>query len=354
MYGFEARGRAVAPVRAVLVLALAALLVAPARAEAQSAEAQAAAEVLFREGRRLLDEGHVAQACRKFEASYQLDVALGTLLNLANCLELEGRLASAWARFVEAETRSRRAGSAEREQVAHARAGALEARLVRLRLDVPTPAPGMRVDVGGREFGPALWNTPIPIDPGEVTITASADGYEPFTRTVQAAEEGSTIEVEIPPLVPVAPVEEATEAVSAGASAAAEPVTAVAPESQPRRRSVRRITGYAVLGAGVAALAVGLGVGQSARSLWRSADCPPMGGDRICVSRGDQADAEHARTRANVSTGVVVAGGALAAAAIVVLVTGRHHDADDEAAERVRVTPVASANGAGILIGGAL
>jgi hypothetical protein len=312
-------------------------------AEAQSAEAQAAAEALFREGRRLLDEGHVAQACRKFEASYQMDVALGTLLNLASCLEQEGRLASAWARFIEAETRSRRAGSPERERVAHARAAALESRLVRLRLIVPDPVDGMVVEVGDREFGPALWNTPIPIDPGEVTITATAPGYLRWTHSVPAQEEGSTVEVEVPALEP-APIEEEPVELTP----AAEPIPLVEAEPAESPRSARRIAGYTIGGVGVAALAVSLGLTRNARSLWKFADCV----DGICMSAQDQADAETARTRANVATGMVVTGGALVATAIIVLVTGRGDDEEDDRVSRLRITPVADANGAGVSIGG--
>jgi hypothetical protein len=315
----------------------------PSRAEAQSAEEQAAAEALFREGRRLLDEGHTAQACRKFEASYELDVALGTLLNLAACLEQEGRLASAWARFVEAETRSRRAGSRERQQVAHARAAALESRLVRLRLVVPSPTLGMRIDVSGREFAPALWNTPIPVDPGEMTITASAEGYETWTYTVPAQEEGTTVEVEVPALTPAPPSEEPAEV----APEEAEPLPMAAPLVEAESpRSVRRIVGYTLGGVGVAALGASLGLTLSARSLWNSADC--TGG--ICGSAQAQDDAETARSRANVATGMVVTGGALAATAIIVLVTG--HRGDDDGQARIRVTPTASLGGGGLSVGG--
>src|SRR5688572_3002358 len=170
-------------------------------ARAQDASSAAAAEALFREGRQLMDARRYGEACAKFQASYELDVALGTLLNLANCYELDGQLASAWARFVEAETTARRAGD-QRGTVARDRAAALEPRLVRVRVIVGHPVDGLRVVVGGREFAPALYGSAIPIDPGEVTLTASAPRHEPYTRTFEATEEGTTVDVEVPALVP--------------------------------------------------------------------------------------------------------------------------------------------------------
>lgn len=50
----------------------------------------AEAEALFEEGRNLMNSGQIAPACEKFEASAAIDIAIGTLLNLANCREMTG------------------------------------------------------------------------------------------------------------------------------------------------------------------------------------------------------------------------------------------------------------------------
>ncbi|MBK7777474.1 MAG: hypothetical protein IPI43_25675 [Sandaracinaceae bacterium] len=97
------------------------LALTPLRADAQSTGSQAAAEALFREGRRLMEEGNYDEACPKFEASNRLDVAVGTLLNLGVCWEQGGRLASAWATFLEAAALAARTGSPEREHGAQPR-----------------------------------------------------------------------------------------------------------------------------------------------------------------------------------------------------------------------------------------
>ena len=86
--------------RAMLGAAVAACSLSPriARADDEAATAQA----LFDQATALKANEDWAGACPKFESSYRLDPALGTLLNLANCFEKLGKIASAWARWEEA------------------------------------------------------------------------------------------------------------------------------------------------------------------------------------------------------------------------------------------------------------
>src|SRR5688500_1084042 len=74
-------------------------------AAAQSASAEA--EQLFRDGKRLMKEGKYDEACVAFEASQKADPATSTLLNIADCYEKAGRIASAWGAFLEAERETR-------------------------------------------------------------------------------------------------------------------------------------------------------------------------------------------------------------------------------------------------------
>src|SRR3977135_4425171 len=85
-----------------LVLCLSTLCTARRIAHAQSAENKAAAEAMFTEGRRLMDQGKYAEACKKLEGSQRLDPGAGTLLNLSACYEANGQTASAWATYKEA------------------------------------------------------------------------------------------------------------------------------------------------------------------------------------------------------------------------------------------------------------
>ena len=85
--------RASIPVVAGVVLSLA------RPALAQPTESVAAAEQLFEQARALFDKGNFADACPRFGASYKLDPALGTLLNMATCYEMLGHIASAWGHY---------------------------------------------------------------------------------------------------------------------------------------------------------------------------------------------------------------------------------------------------------------
>ena len=78
---------------------------APARAD-QVADAEA----LFDAARDLAKSGHYAEACPKFEASLELDEQLGTLVNLADCYENLGRVATAWAGWGAAREWAKREG----------------------------------------------------------------------------------------------------------------------------------------------------------------------------------------------------------------------------------------------------
>ncbi|HSN28112.1 MAG TPA: hypothetical protein VLT45_17620, partial [Kofleriaceae bacterium] len=107
-------------------------------ASAQSAGAQA--EVLFRDGRKLMGEGKYAEACAALEESQKLEAATTTLLNLASCREKLGQLATAWGLFLEAERQTRSASDApsvKLHEVAQAHASALESRVSKLEINVP-------------------------------------------------------------------------------------------------------------------------------------------------------------------------------------------------------------------------
>src|SRR5262249_26584812 len=82
--------------RSLLVTATFLVLVhAPGVARA-SGNDPAAAEALFREGRAAAQKGDWETACPKLRESQRLDPAAGTLLNLADCEEHRGKVATAW------------------------------------------------------------------------------------------------------------------------------------------------------------------------------------------------------------------------------------------------------------------
>jgi hypothetical protein len=100
-----------------------------------------AAQTLFDEAKKLMASGRYAEACPKLEASQRIEPALGTLLNLADCDEKRGQLASSWARFLEAAAQARAEGHPDAELVARDRAAQLAARLPKSVLQTPGAGP---------------------------------------------------------------------------------------------------------------------------------------------------------------------------------------------------------------------
>ena len=117
--------------RTLRALTVTAVLVAAAPS-VRAQEGKALAEALFRDGRELMADGKVHEACSKFAMSQRIEPKLGTLLNLASCNEADGKIASAWAQFTEARAIAERTGQAEREQFAREHADALSTRLSRI------------------------------------------------------------------------------------------------------------------------------------------------------------------------------------------------------------------------------
>src|SRR5262245_1308299 len=144
--------------------------------QAQEVSPTALAESLFQEGRKLMEERRIEEACRKFEESQRLVPKLGTLLNLATCHEQEGRTASAWAEFTQAATRAETERELDRVAYARSHLRALEGRLSRLALEVAQPSDDLTVFVGDAPLGRGAWDTPVTVDPGKLTIRAERRG----------------------------------------------------------------------------------------------------------------------------------------------------------------------------------
>src|SRR5689334_2197625 len=121
------------PVSRVVVVAVAASFTIPSIARAQSA----GAEALFREGRTLIKAGKLDAGCDKLEASEKIESSVGTLLNLGDCREEQGRTATAWAAFRKAEAMAKRAGGDnKRQSEAARRADKLEGSLATITIQV--------------------------------------------------------------------------------------------------------------------------------------------------------------------------------------------------------------------------
>jgi hypothetical protein len=335
--------------RAPPLLALLALATFTAPAAARDADA-AAAEAMFDEARRLLAAGDVKAACPKFAESYRLDPALGALLNLAACHEKEGRVATAWSEYRDAEAQATKAKDDKRAAYSKKQAAALEPRLPRLAIAVTETPPGFAVTRNGAPVGEASYGMSLPIDPGPQELAATATGRERWTKKITLAE-GARLRLVVPDLV----VAKETPAAATkppprpadGPSAPPPPSTPPEPPPEPPT-SGQRVAGFAVGGVGLAALAAGavfagLTAGQKAAADER---CP----EKQCDALGLD-DIATARTYAWVSNITFGAGGALVVIGGILALTARP-SSPAPSPSALLVVPVVGNRSGGIVLGG--
>jgi hypothetical protein len=162
------------------------------------------AETLFREGRALLESGQTSKACVKLTESYRLDARTGTLMNAAACHEMEGKLATAWAEFLEAARLARARGGAEGaklEETAKARAAQLEPRMHRVLLVIADPASDLSIRLDERDLPAAAWSTRMPVDDGAHVLEARRPDHASYQYRFDTRGPGEST-VKIPSLVP--------------------------------------------------------------------------------------------------------------------------------------------------------
>jgi len=285
---------------------------------APSARAQAhdtaAAEAAFAEARTLMRQGKYAEACPRLEASFTLDPALGTLMNLSDCFERTGRTASAWVRYREAAAMAVQQGHREREAIARERIAALEPGLCRLVIRTEH-GPSLSVLRDGKVVDRAALGLPVPVDPGAHTAVAKAGGGE-FTAAVdvQAPAPGASCAlttVEIPVLL-------------AGEQTAAPPAPAPDPDVGPPRPSAssswRTSHTLAVVAASAGVVALGVGTVFTLKAAGQKSD-----GDALCTSAGctpeGQSLLRDAGASADIATVTVVVGAALVATGAILWLT---------------------------------
>ena len=310
------------------------------------------AEALFREGKRLMKEGKLAEACDKLAASEHLDRSIGTLLNLADCREKNHQLATAWATFLEAASTARSAGDPAREAEARKRANALEAHLSYLTISVPdaSKVDGLVIKRGDQLVDPALWNQGVPIDTGAYEISGQAPGHEPWSTRGQISGEAQRASVEVPRFKQLADMTKAVAKIDPPKSAApaesGDDETSDTPVVEHRTFTPLRYASATTAAVGVIALTGGIVVGLKARDLQHQSDaiCP----DATCSdARG--LDLNN-RARSDLMTSEILfgVGGAALVTATVLWFVG----APAETAERVSVVPRVTAGEAGLAVVG--
>jgi hypothetical protein len=299
---------------------------------AARAEDASHAEETFQRGRALLSEGKYAEACKAFEMSQKEDPASGTLLALADCQELSGLLASAWANYRAAAELAQREGHSDRRDAAADQSRVLMDRVSVLTIVVPPSIagqPGLKVTLDGAEVARSSFGSALPVDGGTYRVEATV-GQTSWSATVTVGGERDkkTIVVELlPPRRGETP---------------AEPEGTQPAKSEPRdeRHDSRTLEHVGLAGGitGLATIGVGLGFGIVANSKHQASErnghCDATG----CDSEGMELEND-AIAAARVSTWCVIGGSVLAVGGAVLYFGAKSSSPSSQARVGASVSP---------------
>lgn len=299
------------------------------RAAAQDSEA----DVLFEQGRVLLDAGKYPEACAKFEQSMAKDPrAVGTLMNLGLCNERSGKVATALKLFHEAFDRASEANLAGTKKDA-------EAEISKLSPTVPhvavvrraAPLPGEKLVVDDAVI--PIDTKDLTLDPGPHTVTLAAPGHLPFeTKLAIAPASNTTLEL---PALHV-------------------PAETVVTRTTSPRRTIGKVATFAGIGVVIAGSAVAYYAHRDYDKLFVDPDgsgpklaaCgayPPIDGVPTCDAGGQS----RSERDSNLSTGGFVVAGVGAAAVATGLVLWL--TAPDETSQTT-ITPLAAPSTVGLTL----
>jgi hypothetical protein len=268
-----------------------------AEVHAATPQEKALAESLYKEGKALLATD-LAGGCARLEESQRLDPQSGTALNLADCQEKLGRLATAFGTYQSAEELARQRNNVARVALIKKKLAALEPRLPKLTLAPKARLPqGAVITLDGIALSAIATSTELAVDPGEhVVVVTAPDHHDQRATVTLAVAEKKTLSLE--PLAPKPP-----------------PAPTTPPPAPPIRWTLPTIA----LAGGLTAVAsvAGIITGVRALSLGETVgqECP----DRVCSPVG-LATLEDARTFATASNVTFAVAGALAATTVVMLV----------------------------------
>ena len=287
------------------------------------ADAHEEADRLFREGRTLLDAKSYAAACVRFSESQRLEPAAGTLLNLADCYERVGRVATAWTTYNEALAAASLRKRRDWERFAQSRIDALapSVPMLMIRVSAAARVPGLVVTRNGDVVPSQDLERDVPVDPGQHLIVASAPDRESWTSTIEVIR-GRAHVVEI---------------TATGLKETAKPAARATPSTTPSQREHadwQRPAAFTIGGVGLAA--IGLGAVAGIVAIGARSDAVALCPDypSACTANGTATN-ERAYDWATVSTIGFVAGALLTTTGVILLVTSPRASSSAQ----VRVSP---------------
>lgn len=293
----------------------------------------AKADALFREGRAAMKAGDLQTACPKLEESYRLDPTAGSAVNLGDCFDKQGKVASALLAYRAA--RKLLKPNDPRIAPVEQQTADLEKRAPKLTITLAPDAPeGVTVTRDGRVVDFAELGSPFVVNPGRVTVVVSAPGHDQRTYSVDLSEsETRVLVVDAGPpkrdsAAPIAPVQ-------TGRSNAQH-------HAKPTYGSTQRTLGYVAGAVGVGFVIFGTinAVDWKSKLDDLNATRTPSEYERM------KPNLDGPRTRTFVGFGL--GGVALASSMILVLTSG----SGNTDASRLQICPSLLARGGGGQIGG--
>jgi hypothetical protein len=293
---------------------------------------EAAAVALVEEAKRLMSAGDYASACPKMAEAHRLVPTSAKSLRLGDCLEREGRLASAWGAFKQAEIEARAASDAERETEGARRAKALEGTLSKLTIVMPGVPAGVEIRRDGGLVGEGQLGTPVPVDAGEHVVEVTAPKRRKWSVKVHVAPDGANVAVNVPEL----PLDPDASSTAGGFT-----------------WGPQRIAGTAVGGVGLVGIVVGSVFGLKTLSKTNDAKghCMPTMPPQ-CDATGVALESG-AKTTANVSNVAFALGGAALVTGVVLVVVGAPSQAKSGAQQSLQIGPAVAGGTAGLRLRGA-
>ena len=280
-------------------------------AASSKAQPQEHAQELFNEGLRLMQSEHCQDAISLFLESQSYDPAAATLANLATCYARLGRTGSAYSTYKLAARAAILENKPELQKQTDHAATALMPQLTQVRV-VPLGNGGLpNIKINGQVVDDV--RRPIPLDPGDNIIEATAPGHETWRRIFSAQGGGTMLVVEVPDL----------SARHDPTLAETSMVTASQPPDMPKKRT--DLKPYALVAAGVGLVAIGVGTALTFSALSKQNSANAYCDGRFCTQPGIDLR-NQALDRAAIATWTVTFGiASLGAAATLWFLSPKDH-----------------------------
>lgn len=287
---------------------------APGSVGIDDREAQRAG--LYREATKAAGAGRWAEAKERLRAVLAIRSSPKVLFSLAQTEEQLGQLASAQADYARALERAAIEGKGDVVQAAGQAQRALSARVPHVRAVVSSGVDPVRP--GGGASGasatlddqPVALGTAVAIDPGDHRLVVSAPGMRAAILSVKV-NEGQQLDLSVV-LEPDRPAQVASTPPSAPAGSPAPPApplaSAPAADRPQSSGAPLRTAGLVTIGIGI--MAVGVGAGFGAESMWKHVDAQKACPGATCASASGESLWHDAVTSGDISTVAFVAGGA--------------------------------------------